>query len=278
MQVLLKNSDVCHFLEKVPPKTLALVPTMGALHAGHLALVRHAQTLADAVVVTIFVNPLQFGPGEDFDRYPRTLPKDLEVLAPLNIDAVYAPDVFAMYPLGPSLTRITNTQMGSVLCGAHRPEHFDGVLTVVMKLYQRFRPETMVFGEKDYQQFLLIQTMMRDLDVPVTIVGVPTQREADGLALSSRNGYLTEDQRTIAPHLYQTLLTVNNQLRDGVKSQETILQRAKAHLHKAGFEGVDYLEARTLHDLSPWESPKTPARLFAAARLGGVRLIDNVGV
>jgi pantoate--beta-alanine ligase len=168
--------------------------------------------------------------------------------------------------------------MGSVLCGAHRPGHFDGVLTVVMKLYQRFRPQIMVFGEKDYQQFLLIQTMMRDLDVPVAIVGVPTQREADGLALSSRNRYLTEDQRTIAPHLYQTLLTVKNQLGDGVKSQEIILQQAKAHLHHVGFEGVDYLEARTLQDLSPWTNPEINGRLFAAARLGGVRLIDNVAI
>jgi len=280
MQILSTRTDIQNFFEKTinKDKTLALVPTMGALHRGHLALVRHAQTLADAVVVTIFVNPLQFGPAEDFDRYPRTRQKDCEALAPLTIDAVYAPDVFDMYPQGPSLTRMTNTHMGSVLCGAHRAGHFDGVLTVVMKLYQRFRPHVMVFGEKDYQQYLMIHTMMRDLDVPVDIIGLPTQREEDGLALSSRNTYLSQNQRAIAPLLYQTLCQLQRELTLNPNHAQDILTHGQQRLHQGGFETVDYLEARTLNTLSPWQDPKTPGRLFVAAHLGGVRLIDNIAI
>jgi pantoate--beta-alanine ligase len=280
MQILSTRTDIQNFFEKTihKDKTLALVPTMGALHRGHLALVRHAQTLADAVVVTIFVNPLQFGPAEDFDRYPRTRQKDCEALAPLTIDAVYAPDVFDMYPQGPSLTRMTNTHMGSVLCGAHRAGHFDGVLTVVMKLYQRFRPHVMVFGEKDYQQYLMIHTMMRDLDVPVDIIGLPTQREEDGLALSSRNTYLSQNQRAIAPLLYQTLCQLQRELTLNPNDAQDILTHGQQRLHQGGFETVDYLEARTLNTLSPWQDPTTPGRLFVAAHLGGVRLIDNIAI
>lgn len=280
MQILSTRTDIQNFFEKTinKDKTLALVPTMGALHRGHLALVRHAQTLADAVVVTIFVNPLQFGPAEDFDRYPRTRQKDCEALSPLTIDAVYAPDVFDMYPQGPSLTRMTNTHMGSVLCGAHRAGHFDGVLTVVMKLYQRFRPHVMVFGEKDYQQYLMIHTMMRDLDVPVDIIGLPTQREEDGLALSSRNTYLSQNQRAIAPLLYQTLCQLQRELTLNPNDAQDILTHGQQRLHQGGFETVDYLEARTLNTLSPWQDPTTPGRLFVAAHLGGVRLIDNIAI
>jgi pantoate--beta-alanine ligase len=280
MQILSTRTDIQNFFEKTinKDKTLALVPTMGALHRGHLALVRHAQTLADAVVVTIFVNPLQFGPAEDFDRYPRTRQKDCEALAPLTIDAVYAPDVFDMYPQGPSLTRMTNTHMGSVLCGAHRAGHFDGVLTVVMKLYQRFCPHVMVFGEKDYQQYLMIHTMMRDLDVPVDIIGLPTQREEDGLALSSRNTYLSQNQRAIAPLLYQTLCQLQRELTLNPNDAQDILTHGQQRLHQGGFETVDYLEARTLNTLSPWQDPTTPGRLFVAAHLGGVRLIDNIAI
>lgn len=280
MQILSTHADVQNFFEKTihKGKTLALVPTMGALHRGHLALVRYAQTLADRVAVTIFVNPLQFGPAEDFDRYPRTRQKDCEALAPLTIDAVYAPDVFDMYPQGPSLTRITNTHMGSVLCGAHRAGHFDGVLTVVMKLYQRFRPHVMVFGEKDYQQYLMIHTMMRDLDVPVTIASLPTQREDDGLALSSRNTYLSQNQRAIAPLLYQTLCQLQRDLTLNPSGAQDILAQGRKRLNQGGFEKIDYLEARALNNLSPWTGPQTPGRLFVAAHLGGVRLIDNIAI
>ena len=280
MQILSTRTDIQNFFEKTihKDKTLALVPTMGALHRGHLALVRHAQTLADAVVVTIFVNPLQFGPAEDFDRYPRTLNQDVNALSLLGIAGVYAPDVMAMYPQGKPLTHIQNNVMGSVLCGAHRPSHFDGVLTVVMKLYQRFRPHVMVFGEKDYQQYLMIHTMMRDLDVPVDIIGLPTQREEDGLALSSRNVYLTKDQRAIAPLLYQTLCQLQRELTLNPNDAQDILTHGQQRLHQGGFETVDYLEARTLNTLSPWQDPKTPGRLFVAARLGGVRLIDNIAI
>ena len=278
MQHLSTSLDVHAFLKTLQGETLALVPTMGALHEGHLALVRRAQTLADRVVVTIFVNPLQFGPTEDFHRYPRTLPQDLNVLAPMGIAGVYAPDTSSMYPEGNPLTHIHNNIMGSVLCGAHRPGHFDGVLTVVMKLYQRFCPHVMVFGEKDYQQYLMIQTMMRDLDVPVDIIGLPTQREDDGLALSSRNVYLTKDQRAIAPLLYQTLCQLQRELTLNPNDAQDILTHGQQRLHQGGFETVDYLEARTLNTLSPWQDPTTPGRLFVAARLGGLRLIDNIAI
>lgn len=278
MQILSERADIHHVLETLVGKTLALVPTMGALHDGHLALVRHAQTLADAVVVTIFVNPLQFGPAEDFDRYPRALNQDLRALHPLGIAAVYAPAALGMYPEGLPLTRIHNPIMGSVLCGAHRPGHFDGVLTVVMKLYQRFRPHVMVFGEKDYQQYLMIHTMMRDLDVPVHIASLPTQRAEDGLALSSRNAYLTQDQRSIAPHVYQTLCQLKDALIQNPNDAQNILEHGRQRLHQGGFEKVAYLEARTLSDLSPWPGPPTPGRLFVAAHLGGVRLIDNIAI
>jgi pantoate--beta-alanine ligase len=280
MQILSTRTDIQNFFEKTinKDKTLALVPTMGALHRGHLALVRHAQTLADAVVVTIFVNPLQFGPAEDFDRYPRTLNQDVNALSLLGIAGVYAPDVMAMYPQGKPLTHIQNNVMGSVLCGAHRAGHFDGVLTVVMKLYQRFRPHVMVFGEKDYQQYLMIHTMMRDLDVPVDIIGLPTQREEDGLALSSRNTYLSQNQRAIAPLLYQTLCQLQRELTLNPNDAQDILTHGQQRLHQGGFETVDYLEARTLNTLSPWQDPTTPGRLFVAARLGGVRLIDNIAI
>ena len=278
MQILSTGLDVDLFLKTIQGKTLALVPTMGALHDGHLALVRHAQMLADAVIVTIFVNPLQFGPAEDFDRYPRTLNQDLSALRPLGIAAVYAPEALDMYPDGVPLTRIHNPIMGSVLCGAHRLGHFDGVLTVVMKLYQRFRPHVMVFGEKDYQQYLMIHTMMRDLDVPVHIASLPTQRAKDGLALSSRNAYLTQNQRAIAPHLYQTLRQLKDALILNPNDIKSLLDHGCQRLHQEGFEKVEYLEALTLKDLSPWQGPQTPGRLFVAAHLGGVRLIDNIAI
>jgi pantoate--beta-alanine ligase len=280
MQILSTHADVQNFFEKTihKGKTLALVPTMGALHRGHLALVRHAQTLAEAVVVTIFVNPLQFGPAEDFDRYPRTLHQDINALTPLGIAGVYAPDAAAMYPQGKPLTSIHNAVMGSVLCGAHRVGHFDGVLTVVMKLYQRFRPHVMVFGEKDYQQYLMIHTMMGDLDVPVAITSLPTQREDDGLALSSRNTYLSQNQRAIAPLLYQTLCQLQQDLTLNPNDTQDILAHGRKRLHQGGFEKVDYLEARTLDDLSPWTGPQIRGRLFVAAHLGGVRLIDNIAI
>lgn len=278
MQILSTGLDVDLFLKTIQGKTLALVPTMGALHDGHLALVRHAQMLADAVIVTIFVNPLQFGPAEDFDRYPRTLNQDLSALRPLGIAAVYAPEALDMYPDGVPLTRIHNPIMGSVLCGAHRLGHFDGVLTVVMKLYQRFRPHVMVFGEKDYQQYLMIHTMMRDLDVPVHIASLPTQRAKDGLALSSRNAYLTQNQRAIAPHLYQTLRQLKDALILNPNDVKSLLDHGCQRLHQEGFEKVAYLEALTLKDLSPWQGPQTPGRLFVAAHLGGVRLIDNIAI
>lgn len=278
MQILSTGLDVDLFLKTIQGKTLALVPTMGALHDGHLALVRHAQMLADAVIVTIFVNPLQFGPAEDFDRYPRTLNQDLSALRPLGIAAVYAPEALDMYPDGVPLTRIHNPIMGSVLCGAHRLGHFDGVLTVVMKLYQRFRPHVMVFGEKDYQQYLMIHTMMRDLDVPVHIASLPTQRAKDGLALSSRNAYLTQNQRAIAPHLYQTLRQLKDALILNPNDVKSLLDHGCQRLHQEGFEKVEYLEALTLKDLSPWQDPQTPGRLCVAAHLGGVRLIDNIAI
>jgi pantoate--beta-alanine ligase len=247
---------------------VALVPTMGALHAGHLALVREAQARADAVVVSIFVNPLQFGPGEDLQRYPRTLDADLAALDGQRVDAVFVPAAAEVYPGGPPQVRVDPGPLGNLLEGASRPGHFAGVLTVVTKLFGLVRPDVAVFGEKDYQQLVLIRRAVADLELGVRVVGAPTVREADGLALSSRNRYLSPDERTRARSLSRAL-------RAGAArhTPEAVLRAATAEL--TGVE-VDYLALRGA-DLGA--APDTgPARLLVAARVGGARLIDNVPV
>jgi pantoate--beta-alanine ligase len=249
--------------------TVAVVMTMGALHEGHRELMRAARAQADHVLVTIFVNPLQFGPNEDFDRYPRTLESDLAACRAEGVDLVFAPDRDEMYPGGSPLVRVAAGPLGEILEGASRPGHFDGVLTVVGKLFLLTRADLAFFGEKDYQQLTLIKRMAADLEIPVDVRGVPTVREPDGLALSSRNRYLSEDQRRAA-------LALSRALREG--AAQTDAEGALAVATKILSDGtgltVDYL---ALTDPALGPAPVTgPARLLVAARVGATRLIDNV--
>ena len=254
--------------------TVAVVMTMGALHDGHEALIRAARERADEVLVTIFVNPLQFGPNEDFGRYPRTLDADLAICARNGVDVVFAPSVTEMYPHGEPAVRVNPGPVGEVLEGASRPGFFHGVLTVVLKLLQLTRPDLAFFGEKDYQQLTLVRAMARDLDVPVEIVGVPTVREADGLARSSRNRYLDGEQRTAALALSTALRAGAEAARDG-GGPEAVLAAARAILAD-GRVALDYL-ALTDPQLRP--APEHgPARLLIAARVGTTRLIDNTAL
>ncbi len=259
--------------------SIGLVPTMGSLHDGHLALV--GASLADCrrTVVTIFVNPTQFGPTEDFETYPREETADLAKLSALGADLVFAPDAPEMYTDG-FATRITVAGVSEGLCGAVRPHFFQGVATIVCKLLLQSLPDRAYFGEKDYQQLLVVQRLARDLDIPTEIVGVPTVREADGLALSSRNGYLTPDQRAVAPRLHQIMQEVAKNVRQGT-DMAAALDRGLAALRDAGFDPVDYLEIRNGDSLAPLggELPsQARARVFAAAHLGGTRLIDNIAI
>ena len=257
---------------------VAFVPTMGNLHQGHLELVRRAARLAERVVVSIFVNPTQFGPGEDFDAYPRTLEDDRELLQRESTDLLFTPGVETLYPGGTQqTTRIEVPGMRRGLCDAFRPGHFEGVATVVARLFNLVQPDVAVFGEKDYQQLAVIRRMVRDLCWPIDIEGVATVREADGLAMSSRNRYLDEAQRRRAPRLYQTLCEVAESLRSAPAAHEALEARAMESLEQAGFvpEYVSIRHADTLLPLAPGERP---AVVLAAARLGSARLIDNVRV
>lgn len=251
----------------------ALVPTMGALHEGHRVLIRQAKELADAVVVSIFVNPKQFGKNEDLSKYPRPLEADLEALREEGVQVVYTPQEEDLYPEG-FATSISAGAIGQILCGASRPGHFDGVATVVNKLIMRIMPHVIVFGEKDFQQLCVIQRMVTDLDLPVDVASVETVREDDGLALSSRNQYLSKQERRIAPDLYATLQTAAKNLLEGTPAPAA-LEAATASLKEAGFE-PEYLVMRDAWTLSPITEFKAPARLLVAARLGATRLIDNI--
>lgn len=253
---------------------VALVPTMGALHAGHLALVSEARRHAQRVVVSIFVNPTQFGPNEDFSRYPRPLADDLAQLRAIGADAAWLPDVATMYPQG-FATSICVKHVTERWEGARRPGHFDGVATVVAKLFQQVGPDIAIFGEKDYQQLQLIERLVKDLNIPVQIQGLATVREPDGLALSSRNRYLSDRDRAVAPQLHATLLAARDALRSGI-DPVAALGEATAHLVKAGFRDVDYLALVHAHSLEPLACYEAPARLLAATTLGTTRLIDNI--
>jgi pantoate--beta-alanine ligase len=250
---------------------------MGALHQGHLALVRQAKRRADRVAVSIFVNPTQFAPTEDLASYPRTWEADLATLAPLQVDAIWAPSVAAMYPEG-FATRITPG--GPALAGLEdkfRPHFFGGVCTVVAKLLLQVQPDVAIFGEKDYQQFKVVTAMARDLNIPVKIVGVPTVREKDGLALSSRNAYLSASERAVAPTLNRVLKECATGLKSGAPIATT-LAKGRAEIERSGF-AVDYLEARHAETLAPISAVTAgPVRLLVAAKLGRTRLIDNIGV
>ena len=253
-----------------------MVPTMGALHDGHLTLVRTALEQADRVVASVFVNPTQFGPNEDLSRYPRQEAKDAESLDGVGCHLLFAPKVEEMYPDG-FATTVSVKGVSAPLEGVCRPGHFDGVATVVSKLLLQCLPDIALFGEKDWQQLAVIRRMARDLNLPVQIQGVPTVREADGLALSSRNAYLTPQDRDIAPALHRALQAVAEGVRAG-KSPAELCHRAAADVIAAGFASVDYIEVRDAEDMSPVETLARPARVLAAARLGTTRLIDNIGI
>jgi pantoate--beta-alanine ligase len=253
-------------------RTTALVPTMGALHAGHLRLIEAAAAHASRTAVSIFVNPLQFAAGEDLDRYPRTLDADLDACAAAGVDVVFAPDVETMYPSGEPLVTVDPGPLADELEGAVRPGHFRGVLTVVAKLFALVRPDVAVFGEKDYQQLALIRRMVADLSMGVEVVGVETVRDADGLALSSRNGYLSAGERA-------TAVALNRSLRAGQRSEAdgsaAVLAAAKTVLAGEAGVSVEYLELRA-SDLAPALSGEV--RLLVAARVGSTRLIDNAPI
>jgi pantoate--beta-alanine ligase len=259
-------------------ETVALVPTMGALHAGHLALVRLARRRADRVVVSIFVNPAQFAPSEDFSTYPRTFDTDVAALAEEKADLVWAPEkVSVMYPEGFATRIVPEGPAVAGLEDAFRPDFFKGVATVVAKLFTQVAPDVAVFGEKDYQQLRVVTRMARDLDLPLKVVGMKTVREPDGLAMSSRNVYLTPDERALAPTLFRVLTLCAEKIAKG-RPIATILAEGREAIARGGF-ALEYLEARHAETLAPVRSIKDgPVRLLVAAKLGKTRLIDNVGV
>lgn len=259
---------------------VALVPTMGALHEGHLTLVRKARAAAKHVVVSIFVNPKQFGAGEDLDAYPRQLARDAAVLEKEGVALLWAPSSSAVYPAGYA-TNISVSGVSEGLCGADRPGHFDGVATVVCKLFNQVLPDMAFFGEKDWQQLAVVRRMAADLDLMLphvaAIFGVPIVRESDGLAMSSRNAYLSADERIKAAVLPQTMHSAIAWLADGVPAA-TALARLRETLIESGFDSVDYAELRDAESLEDASNSLDNARLFVAARIGGTRLIDNMAV
>jgi pantoate--beta-alanine ligase len=257
-------------------KSVALVPTMGALHDGHLSLVRMGKRVADHVVVSIFVNPTQFGPNEDFASYPRDEARDAALLAQEGVALLWAPDVATMYPGGHS-THIEVAELGSDYCGAARPGHFDGVATVVAKLFNQVRADVAIFGEKDWQQLAIIRRMARDLDFALDILGAPIARDADGLALSSRNAYLSEAQRAAATAFPDALKAAVAAITGGATVAES-LATAEKSIVAGGFDSVDYVALADADSLERLGEFRTPARLLAAARIGKTRLIDNYPV
>jgi len=257
---------------------VALVPTMGNLHAGHLSLVELAREHAERVIVSIFVNPTQFGEGEDFENYPRTLELDTRRLKTASADMIFAPDVDTMYPFGlDKATTVSVPGLTENFCGATRPGHFDGVTTVVARLFAIVQPDVAVFGQKDYQQQLVIRRMAEDLSLPISIITGETVRDDDGLALSSRNSYLTEEERRSAPILYATLAGVGEELQSGRRNFSDLESEAGQRLREAGFE-VDYLAIRRALNLEVPDRDCDDLVVLAAARLGAARLIDNIVV
>jgi len=256
--------------------TLALVPTMGALHAGHMALVEEAQRRADSVAATIFVNPMQFGAGEDLDLYPRRESEDAEMLEKAGCELIWVPSTDDIYP-GGFATTIKVSGVSERWEGEARPGHFDGVATVVAKLLLAVRPDLALFGEKDFQQLAVIRRMTADLNFGVSIIGVPTVRDPDGLALSSRNAYLSADQRRSATALPKALQAARDAVRGGKPVAET-LSEARNLLRNAGFSRIDYLALVDAQTLEPVDRPEGEMRLIAAAVIGSARLIDNLAV
>ncbi|MGY2292998.1 pantoate--beta-alanine ligase [Pseudomonas sp. SDO528_S397] len=257
-------------------KRIGFVPTMGNLHSGHATLVTKAAQQADFVVASIFVNPLQFGAGEDLDKYPRTLAADQEKLLQAGCNLLFAPTVEEMYPGGMSgQTRVSVPQLSEGLCGASRPGHFEGVATVVSKLFNMVQPDMAVFGQKDYQQLAVIRAMVQDLNMPIQVIGEPTVRADDGLALSSRNGYLTEEQRAIAPALYRSLTAIATAIENGDHDFARLRTEQVKQIETAGLR-LDYLEIRQGQHLRPATPEDRDVVILVAAYLGATRLIDNL--
>ncbi len=258
-------------------QSVGFVPTMGNLHDGHISLIKEARARCDVVVVSIFVNPTQFGPNEDFDRYPRTLDADAAALVDAGTDLLFAPSVDEMYPLGQNQTWVDVDGLGEHLCGASRKGHFRGVTTVVSKLFNIVQPDVAVFGEKDFQQLAILRRMSEELLFPIKIVGATTSRESDGLARSSRNGFLDESERTLAPKLYQTLQQLKADIEAGEQDYQGLQSRYRDSLEQAGFQ-VDYLTVANARSLAPASADDTDLVVAVAAKLGNTRLIDNVSL
>lgn len=257
-------------------KNIAFVPTMGNLHDGHIQLVKEAKVRADFVVVSIFVNPTQFGAGEDFDKYPRTLDADSALLAEAKCDLLFAPTATEMYPDGRAQSTVVSVSgITEMLCGASRPGHFAGVATVVTKLFNIVQPDMALFGEKDFQQLAVIRRMTRELCLPIDIVGIATARAEDGLALSSRNGFLSADERRIAPEIYKTLSNLRTAIEGGQTDFGMLADAGNGHLAKCGFN-PDYLEIRRSTDLALAQAEDKELVILVAAKLGTTRLIDNL--
>ena len=256
-------------------QVIGLVPTMGALHAGHQSLIQQARKEADCLVVSIFVNPLQFGPKEDYTRYPRTPEADLDFCRLLDVDLIFAPEVEEMYPT-PSLTSVEVARITDPLCGPFRPGHFSGVATVVAKLFHIIQPQRAYFGEKDAQQLSVIERMVSDLNLAVTVVAVPTVRESDGLAVSSRNQYLSPEERRSAPILYRALQAARQAIAEGVLDCGEARKRALAVLEQDQRVKVEYLEIVDPEEMQPVERITGPVRVAGAIRIGTIRLIDNL--
>ncbi|KGU87390.1 pantoate--beta-alanine ligase [Pseudomonas mediterranea] len=257
-------------------KRIAFVPTMGNLHSGHVALVTKAAQRADFVVTSIFVNPLQFGAGEDLDKYPRTLAADQEKLLQAGCHLLFAPSVEEMYPDGMAgQTRVSVPQLSEGLCGASRPGHFEGVATVVSKLFNMVQPDLAVFGQKDFQQLAVIRALVHDLNLPIQIIGEPTVRAEDGLALSSRNGFLSPEQRAVAPVVYRSLSSIAEAIRQGQRDFPALVAEQVKQLEAAGMR-PDYLEIRHARTLRPAMPEDRDLVILVAAFLGTTRLIDNL--
>ena len=276
MNVSESITDLHNFLQQHAAQSIALVPTMGNLHAGHLDLIDRARELADIVVVSIFVNPLQFEAGGDLESYPRTIQADMDKLVMSGADVLFIPEVEEIYGNDlSSATQVIVPGISSLWCGASRAGHFEGVTTVVNKLFNIVQPDVAVFGEKDFQQLSIIKKMVVDLNIPVAVVGVATKREADGLAMSSRNGYLSDKEREIAPKLRETLIKIQERVKDGAIDYQQITAQATEELDQSGFK-TDYLAICRQSDLKLATADDKKLVILAAAHLGKARLIDNL--
>ena len=273
-----KVTDLCFELAEIrkSKKKISLVPTMGNLHEGHLSLIKYAQNISDYTVVSIFVNPTQFVAGEDFDEYPRTLDSDIESISKLNVDLVFMPDTEEIYPVNDQASiEVPISELESIHCGKYRPGHFRGVATVVSKLFDMVKPDIAIFGEKDYQQLLIIRSLVKSLFLPIEIVGLPTVREKSGLAMSSRNNYLSQSDRQRAPMLHECIKTTIKSIKNGVIDYVYLEKEAKFFLEKAGFK-IDYY---SICDLDTLRAPiNENLVILAAVWLGKTRLIDNARV